>query len=328
MRAHEELVMRLALKRRNKLGGLSDEGFAELLSAVSKNYESFIDDNEEEAFHKVERGLKRLNLDEILDGSLDTAHYEVARVRKMATLENDMRQAVALDPLCADARNLLIMSELRAPDLLLKAFLDLEKELEEKTGPIQKGETGDAWDDVFQHPRLRLANSIARYMLESGRYRLTVKRCYDLMELNPSDALGARYTCALALARLEDEEGFNALDALDMRKGNAWIHLGRAILMYKLGRVPAARRALNGFNSLCPGGTYALLQPHYLELYFPDRPEFEAGSFWESFYAIHEAGAILDDIPDFARWAAKQKGIEESARTFCKRNGFDWIDWE
>jgi hypothetical protein len=320
--------MRLALKRREKLGGLSDEGFAELLSAVSKNYESFVDDNEEEAFHKVERGLKRLNLDEILDGSLDTAHYEVARVRKMATLENDMRQAVALDPLCADARNLLIMSELRSPDLLLKAFLDLEKELEEKTGPIQKGETGDAWDDVFQHPRLRLANSIARYMLESGRYRLTVKRCYDLMELNPSDALGARYTCALALARLEDEEGFNWIDAREGRHGNAWFHLSRVILMYKLGRMAAARRALRGYDQLCTGGAYALLQPVFMDVYLPDRPAWQPQSFDESVLAVHEADPIIADIPDFAAWTCDQPGFLASAQEYARRNGFEWRPWE
>ena len=153
-------------------------------------------------------------------------------------------------------------------------------------------------------------------------------RSIDLLGKAPLDALGARFTCTLAMARLEDEEGFNWLDAREGRRGNAWFHLSRVLLMYKLGRLPAARRALRGYDQLCVGGAYALLQPTFVEVYLPDRPVYTPGTFEESMLAVHEADLVVSDVPDFCAWACDQPGFLASAQSFCERNGLEWRGWE
>ena len=153
---------------------------------------------------------------------------------------------------------------------------------------------------------------------------MTRTYCEELLALAPLDALGARLTYALALARLEDEDGFEWLDAREGRKGNAWFHLSRVLLMYKLGRMPAARRALKGYAQLCTGGAYILLQPIFVDTYLPDRPAFEPGSFFEAMLAAHEAEPIIADTPDFVGWAAEQPGFYDLALRYCADNGLDW----
>ena len=183
---------------------------------------------------------------------------------------------------------------------------------------------GNAWDDVFARPRLRLLSAIARARLETARYKAAIATCEKLVELDSLDHLGARYTWAVALARLEDERGLDALDAKFGRTGNAWIHLARTLLMFKLDRMPAARRALRGYASLCEGGAYALLRPTFIDGYLPDRPVFTAGSFEEAALAVHECDAVVMDTPDFIAWATAQDGFAAQAEKFARDHDLDW----
>ena len=183
---------------------------------------------------------------------------------------------------------------------------------------------GNAWDDVFARPRLRLLSAIARARLETARYKAAIATCEKLVELDSLDHLGARYTWAVALARLEDEKGLDALDAKFGRAGNAWIHLARTLLMFKLDRMPAARRALRGYASLCEGGAYALLRPTFIDGYLPDRPVFTAGSFEEAALAVHECDAVVMDTPDFIAWATAQDGFAAQAEKFARDHDLDW----
>ncbi|MBD9242503.1 MAG: hypothetical protein EGQ45_00305, partial [Clostridiales bacterium] len=94
------------------------------------------------------------------------------------------------------------------------------------------------------------------------------------------------------------EAFIDELDARFGRQGNAWTHLTRALLLFKLDRTPAARRALRGFASLCRGGAYALLRPTFVEPYLPDRPDAEPGSYAEAMMAVHECDPAIMDTPD------------------------------
>ncbi len=96
------------------------------------------------------------------------------------------------------------------------------------------------------------------------------------------------------------------------------------ILLFKLGRTSAARRALTGFDRLCEGGIYALLRPILVEPYAPDRPQCAPYSFKEAVLAVHEADPIVVDTPDLPAWAEAQPGMLESAQAFAQKSGFDW----
>ncbi len=327
MKAREELVHRLALKRRRKLGSMSDEAFNELELAVRQDPYNFIDDDEEQAFALVARALETYYDARRDDGLLDDTEFAAQRMERNDALSDACRQALALDRTCIDARLLTTLVIDGSQDLRFEMLYDDYAEFVQKKGSITIPATGDAWSDVFMRPRLRLQAALARTCINTSRFRLATEYCVDMLTKAPLDALGARLTCALAMARLEDEEGFNWLDAREGRRGNAWFHLSRVLLMYKLGRAPAARRALRGFDQFCVGGAYLLLQPLFVDTYLPDRPPYEPNTFEESMLCLHEADPIITDAPDFAAWARKQTGFLDSAHDFCIRNGFEWRDW-
>lgn len=324
MDAREELVSRCARRRRAKLGTLSDEGYGELVRAVRADPDRFADDPEEQAFLEVAKGLERLDSTGGDDDMLDDDEYLRERRRRLDRLLQSCDRALAVDPSCVDARLLSLLAADKDPDALLGLLLELDQDVTEESGPLVMPGSGNAWDDVFCHPRLRVQAAVARTCLDTARYRMASRTCEDLLGRTPSDELGGRYTYALALARLEDETGFDALDARFGRHGNAWLHLGRVLLLYKLDRMGAARRALAGFDELCEGGAYVLLRPVYVDTYLPDRPAFQPGSFEEATMAVHEADPIVVDAPGFVTWASEQPGMTRSAEGFAESQGYDW----
>ena len=328
MDARKEQVQRLALKRRRKLGPLSDEAFEELELAVREDPLRFVDDDEEQAFMQVAQALERHEQSRHDDDLLDDEQYALKREQRNAKLVAACDQALATYDGCVDALTLRLLALDLSQAELFDRLLEASEALRANEGSVQVPAAGDAWANVFLRPRLRLQAALARTGINTSRFRMTCDLCVDLLARAPLDALGVRFTCALAMARLEDEKGFDWLDSREGRHGNAWFHLSRAILMYKLGRVPAARRALRGFDQLCTGGAYMLLQPTYVDTYLPDRPAFEPGSFQESMLCVHEADPIISDIPDFAAWACNQPGFLASAQDFCARNGFEWRNWD
>ena len=358
MNAHEELVLRCAARRRAKIGPLSDRAYEELVAAVRERPEAFVDDPAEEAFAELARGLDAYAASLHDDDLLDDEEYQRARTQRLAALRRACDRALAIDDGCLDARLLDALAADLDPDPLTERLLDLEGEFGElglgelgapaggekggdavaaagaaaaanagpaaAASPAPDPASGGLWDDVFARPRLRLRAALSRTYLDGARMAKARDAAASLVAATPSDPLGARHTQALALARLEDEEGFDALDARFGRRGTTWTHLARVLLLYKLDRMPAARRALRGFDDLCEGGAYALLRPTYVEIYLPDRPEVAPGSFEESMLATREAEPIVADVPDFVAWCQDQDWFATSAVTFAERNDLDW----
>lgn len=324
MNLHEELVERLARRRSAKLGGLSQAAYAELVLAVREQPETYIDDQSDQAFLLLEQAVGRV-LDSRADDELrDDESFMQERSRRMERFAKDCAQTLDIAPQSVDARLLSVIAADCEPDDQLDALLELDRALQAELGPLVVPESGDAWHDVFLRGRLRLQAALSRTCLDSARYRMANDYGQKLLADSPADPLGARHTCALCLARLEDEEGFEALDARFGRRGDSWQQLGRVLLFYKLGRMPAARRALRGFDNLCDGGAYALLRPIMVDTYLPDRPAAEPYSFEEVTLAVHEADPIICDVPDFCAWAEDQADFGDHARIFAERNGFGW----
>lgn len=363
MNAWDELVMRCALERREKIGPLSDQAFNELLLAVRENPTSFVDSPADEAFLKVTKALDAYKQSTRDDDLLDDDEYLEARSKRLAQLRSSAARAASIDEGCLDARLLEVLTQELDPDPLLTELLNLEREFDERaaaqagetnvasgpapdvrhlqiaiagTGPAEAsaepaanasssaGAPADLWNDVFARPRLRLRAAVSRTCLESGRARMAADAAASVVDVSPSDPLGTRHTWALALARLEDEPSFYELDARFGRRGDSWSHLARVLLLYKLDRINAARRALHGFDELCEGGAYALLKPSYVEIYLPDRPNVETNSFEESILAVREAEPIIADVPEFINWCQSQRWLFMSARSFAQNNDLDW----
>ena len=300
---------------------MSELAFEELRAAVEKDPQGFLTHPADVAFQRLGKALTANAAaqadEEFID---DDEAYERARKRRLAKLGDACEEALATDPGCLDARTILALLGDGEPDDALMRLEGIERgEAEAESDP-----GADAWGDVFLRPRIRLLAAIARTQLETARYRAAQKTCERVLSLNPNDACGARLTLFIALARLEEERAFDELDARFGRQGNAWSHLSRALLLFKLDRMPAARRALRGYSSLCRGGAYALLRPTFVEPYLPDRPSVDPGSYEEAVLAVHECDPAIMDTPDFLGWAGSQEGFSEKAQAFARDNDLDW----
>lgn len=324
MDCRQELVLRCARKRAAKLGDLSPQAFEELLAAVGGDVDRYVDDDEERAFQLACRAIDRYDSEGDDDDLLDDDEYLRVRRQRLDRVASGADAALALDPHCATARLLQVLAADKDPDATLDLLLELDEEVVAKRGPLAMPASGDAWEDVFERDRLRIEAAAARACLETARYRMAATLSENLMQASPSDLLGARCTCSLAYARLEDEKSFDDLDARYGRRGNAWIHLGRVLLMYKLDRMQSARRALMGYTLLCVGGAYVLARPAFVDTYIPDRPMAKPGSFEEATLAVHEADPIIVDTPDFIPWVMSQRDFLNEAKSFADREGFDW----
>ena len=330
MDARRELVLRVARRRERELGGLSPEAFEELLASVERQVvpaESLTPD--ERALSAVAAALERLERSVEDDDLLDDERFEAVRSERLERLARTMDEALEVDPGCVDA---LLLRELARGSALSGIPLNLEladglRGIERDFGwePVEEARerTGGAWNDVLARPRMRVRAALARTYLDSARYRQACELCSSLVDADGRDPLGARLTWALALARLEDEEGLNELSARFGHHGNAWFHLARTLLLHKLGRPGAARRALRGYCELCEGGAYALLNPAYVDTYLPDRPSVRPGSFEETVMAVYEADPVIADTPDFVDWAASVPGVSEAAGRFRRDRGLD-----
>ena len=324
MNLHEELVERLARRRSAQLGELSSAAYAELVLAVRQKPDAYLDDSSDQAFSQLIDAIDRVMRSRKDDDLRDDDAFMEERTRRMARLASDCKQALELAPESVHAQLLAILASDLEPDDQLDALLELERKILAERGPLVAPDSGDAWHDTRSRGRLRLQAAISRTCLDSARYRMANEYGQALIAVSPSDVMGARHTCALSLARLEDEQGFDALDARFGRRGDSWQQLSRTILFYKLGRMAAARRALAGFASLCEGGPYALLRPVMVDTYLFDRPAAEPYSFAEVTLAVHEADPVVCDVPDFCSWAAEQSGFSAAAQAFAERNGFGW----
>ena len=326
MRAWDELVERCAAKRAASLGGLSADAHRELVRAIRKDPEAFIDDDAEAAFFDLSRALERFEADSSDDDLLDDSEYLARRTARRAEMASACKDALGRDGNCLDARLLLALSQ--EEDInefharLAEVYADAEKELARRRA--ESSQPDDLWADPFCRPALRAKEAFARSCLVTGRIAQARTLLKELMDSAPGDELGAGLSLALAHARMEDEDGLEALDRRQGRRGNAWMHLARTLLLYKLDRMDAAARALEGYRSMCAGGAYILLRPFYVDIYMPDRPQFMPGSVEETILAVHEADPIIMDSPDFVSWASEQPGCIDDARAFAAQEGLDW----
>ncbi|WP_307739828.1 hypothetical protein [uncultured Parolsenella sp.] len=322
MRRNDELVERLAWHRRERIGNLSERAFDELRLAVQQQPENFLDRDDDRAFSLVCTALAASRAAQAEEEFLDDEAYESARAKRFARLGAACREALDVDPNCLDAKILLAIVSTQEADAVLQA---LDTTWEEVGAGDPSGWTKpETLPGLFARPRLRLLAARSRYQLDTARYRPAISSCELGVLLDPTDELGLRYTWAVGLARLEDEAGFDQLDAKFERQGNAWSHLARTLLMYKLDRMGAARRALRGYASLCTGGAYALLKPAFVETYLPTRPDFVPGSYEEATLAVHECDPVVMDTPDFLAWAGAQEGFTEQAKCFADDHDLDW----
>ena len=290
---------------------------ANLGRQMLRSPEQYAKDPEDRALIALEKAVTqgRREIDDDLDAAADAYDAQKPYVpSKLPRMRALLAKCLEEDAHCYDARNLQVLVDADGDDQAIEQLELLEVEArawcEARSAELDEP-AEDPWDRVCLRPWLRIRARIIDMLIKTTSYRAALELAETMLEEAPADGQGIRHTAALLYARLEDEEGLDDLDLRYDRSGSCWMHLARATLLYKLGRMDAARRATLGLARLCPGAAYYVLNPDYVEPYLPDRPPFASGSKKESLLATYEGDFIIVDTPDFVGWAGS---LEEFAR--------------
>lgn len=219
------------------------------------------------------------------------------------------RQALALDPDCADAH--VILAEQAGT---------LEEELEHYQRGIEAAErtlgseffaenVGHFWGISGTRPYMRARFGLAESFEAAGRTDEAIAHYLELLRLNPNDNQGVRYILLpQLLAAGRDLEAARLLKQFDEETAN-WAYV-RALLAFRLGgRCAASQRELD--TALCAN-------PHLPELLrtespIPQPPHYALGSFEEACVAAQELRPVFRDTPGALDWVLEAHA--ERART-------------
>lgn len=300
---------------------------AELSRKALRSPESVAADDEDRAFILLDRVVQRARqeIDDELDAMYDDPGQAARRqAGRMPRTRSLLARCLALDEHCYDARNLDALVRSESGDAAIAALDALEPDAREWCSARSQeldGPVADPWDAVWLRPWLRIKSRAIDLLIEGACYREAASRCEEMLSFAPTDGQGVRHTLALLYARLEDEEGLNRLDAAYGREASCWTHIARAVLLYKLGRMDAARRAAIGLAELCPGAAFYLACPTYVPPYLPDRPLYTPGTEQESLLATYEADFLVVDTPEFVDWCQSIEKFSNAAKSFGRSHG-------
>ena len=169
--------------------------------------------------------------------------------------------------------------------------------------------------DIAMRPYYRWMANLAEKALICGRNRICIQIAHELLALDPLDSADVRFTCALAYAKLEDEQGLDAFCAKNaqLERGigaeDAWVLLSRCSLAFKRRDFDGARAQLRRLVENYPHAVVNLAdQREFPEGVFA-RLAVAPGSEDELMLAISEGTVLLmDGRYPFGAW------VEEEAR--------------
>lgn len=303
---------------------------ADFTRQAMRSPETLVKDDEDKALLLLEKAVARAqrDIDDELDAMYGTAPDAPRKPpSKLPQTHALLSRCIECDPHCYDARTLDVIIMADTFEQAIDGLSELEVEARqwcEQRSSLYDDVVADPWDAVFMRPYLRMRARRLDLLVQAACYRQALNLACEMLDEAPADGQGVRHTAALLYARLEDEEGLNALDVRYGREGSCWMHIARSVLLYKLGRLDAAKRALNGLARLCPGAAFFLASPSYVPPYLPDRPVFKPGSADESLLACYEADFLVVDTPEFVTWALQQPNFAEAADKFGNAHGGEY----
>ncbi len=255
--ARWEDYQRLSLRFARSLDGSDPatalKAFATFGRRFAQNRDSLPQSDEDRAFHLVADATV------LIDYNLPFAESDERAediIRRAAAL---LDEAISLDAHCHDA--LRMQSAARNPsfesyyDFLRDGADEVRARCEEARELV--GGSDDTPDDrirlarsIAMHPYYRWVATMADKALVCGRNREAIRLSEQLLALDPDDGSDVRFTCALAYAKLEDEEGLDALARRCRENGvyrgsdDAWLLLARASLAHKRRDLASARERI------------------------------------------------------------------------------------
>lgn len=168
--------------------------------------------------------------------------WEAKRKRRRISLA---KEALAISEDCADAYVLLAEESARTPEKACEFYAEGvaagERALGEETFTEGKGHF---WGILETRPYMRARAGLASCLWDLGRRDEAIEHYQEMLELNPGDNQGIRYTLLTGL--LEEGRDAETKDLLDEYEGDitaAWLY-NRALFLYRQGKAREARMGL------------------------------------------------------------------------------------
>jgi hypothetical protein len=178
--------------------------------------------------------------------------------------------------------------------------------------------------DIAMRPYYRWLATQASKAVICGRNREAIRLSEKLLDLDPLDNADVRFTCAIAYAKLEDEEGLDRFAArtrplVRAHTEDAWMQLSRIALAHKQHRMPKAQHLLRRLVETYPHAAAALTSQKELPDGVFARLAVAPFSEDELILAISEGTVLLQEGRDDAgrgvlgTWVARQLGLSEGS---------------
>lgn len=267
---YQRLGLRFARSLDSRSTIAATREFATFGRRFAQDRDSLPQSDADRAFHLVVLASK------CIDYELPFAEEDKAK-ELIETGHRILDEAISLDAHCYDA----IRMKAAATNPSFDAFLEflnaqsgeVRAYCEEQRANVDTDGTGERarlMADLAMRPYLRWVATQAEEALICGRNREALRLAHHALELDPYDKADVRFTAAYAFAKLEDEQGLDALAqearaACRMRPtDDAWVQLARLSLAYKRHDLEAARGMLDSLVATYPHAAEALIRQNEL----------------------------------------------------------------
>lgn len=268
---YQRLGLRFARSLCNNGASSATREFASFSRRFAQDRDSLPQSDSDRAFHLVALAAKGI------DCELPFASEEDGQ----KLIENGHRildEAISIDAHCYDA----IRMKAAATSPSFDAFLEFLNEREDEvhdwcdhernnaTAGETSGERARLAADLAMRPYLRWIATQAEEALICGRNKEALRFAHKALELDPHDMADIRFTAALAYAKLEDEQGLDALVSQNREAGrmrpsdDAWTQLARLALAYKRHDLESAEKRIDAILATYPHAAEALIRQNEL----------------------------------------------------------------
>jgi tetratricopeptide (TPR) repeat protein len=237
--------------------------------------------------------------------------YDAMETRSARDAMRLVKQALALDPGCIDARcQFVTLAGKPIPESIELLELTLQIGQAELGEAFFEENKGHFWGILETRPYMRACHLLANYLTRAERLEDAVALYERMLELNESDNMGVRYLLvALHLAQREAAKAKGVLDKFkDEEESAATLSWARVMTCFLAGHMKRAEAALERARKANP----------YLESYLSgaralprEAPEsYRLGGAEEAAVAAVELAPALRAMPDFSRWLReKSQGL-------------------
>ncbi len=164
-----------------------------------------------------------------------------------------IKKALELEPDNVDARLHLINVDYEEKiEERIKALVELKEEAAKQIEEYFESDEGEFWGIIETRPYMRVCKDLYSDYIESGRIRLAMKECQNVLKLNLADNMGMRNYLMHIYAYIEDEARALALHRRFENSDECQMLLPLAYLYYKLNKLDEAEKYLKRLSDVNP----------------------------------------------------------------------------